>query len=68
MKVMVPTFRKSTSRNVNTYIRARLVRQALKTELELAMRDCNIAYEKLTGGQLAEAHRILEEVAMGVPA
>lgn len=72
--------RKSTSRNVNGYVTAELRRRQLAAKLEakeraldplrVKLRDADTAakirYRKLTGGQLAEATRILDSVAQEV--
>lgn len=65
---------KSQSRNVNGYVTAELRRRKLAAQLEakeraldalrMKVRDADTAakirYRKLTGGQLAEARRILD--------
>lgn len=69
------------SRNVNGYVTAELRRRQLAARLEakeraldslrVKVRDADTAakirYRKLTGGQLAEARRILEGAAAFVP-
>lgn len=73
---------KSQSRNVNGYVTAELRRRQFAARLEakeraldplrVKVRDADTAakirYRKLTGGQLAEARRILDAAAGSEPA
>jgi hypothetical protein len=50
---------RSKSRNVNAYTRAVARRKALSRELALAVAAVIAAGDKLTGGQIGEAQRVL---------
>ena len=56
---------KSKSRNVNAYLKAEMKYQKLRQQAELARAVSQTKYRRLTGGQLAEALRILSEVEHG---
>ena len=49
-----------TSRNVKRYLRAVARREALKREMNEAIVEMETAVRALTGGQLAQAERVLK--------
>ena len=51
---------RSKSRNVNAYVKAVLVRGALYAAEQEAKGDMQRAHAKLTGGQLGEANRMID--------
>jgi len=71
---MPPTLARSQSKNVNGYVKAERRRRALAAKLAakelaleplrrqvlLAQAAARLKYSRLTGGQLAEASRLLE--------
>lgn len=58
----MPSFQKSKSRKVNTFVRLRLETQALTEAVAVNKIECDVALADLTGTQRGEAERLLKQL------